>query len=292
MKKIRIAFIEKYWKKFFKKEKKLNLDKKTDIKELTLITSFIGLFMVYLNIQLFAAQPQIFSTINLIAVIVTLGVPIFVKYNEYKNVKKIEEVFPKWLSDITGNIQSGMTLPQAIRATTNNYYSALTPHVHEINAKISWGIPFDIVLKDFAERIGSDTLKRTVQTIIEAHRSGGTIDTVLEAVVESVRELERIKKERAASVYSQMINGYLIYVVFLGVMIGLSTFLIPSFQLQEGGGAELSKVYSELFRNLIVIQGFFAGIAIGKMSEGTVIAGMKHALVLVIFGYSAFVLVG
>lgn len=264
-----------------------------DFKELTLITTFTGVALVYLNVRFFANQPQIFSILNLVAVIITLGIPLMSKYSDYKNVKKIEELFPKFLSDVTSNIRSGMTLPQAIRATTSNYYDVLTPHVHQINAKISWGIPLDIVLMDFADRVKSDTLRRTVQTIIEAHRSGGTIDTVLEAVVESVQELEKIKKERSASVYSQMINGYLIYVVFLGVMIGLSTFLIPSFQLQEGGGGtELSALYVELFRNLIVIQGFFAGIAIGKMSEGTVIAGMKHALVLVIFGYTAFVLLG
>ena len=40
------------------------------------------------------------------------------------------------------------------------------------------------------------------------------------------------------------------------------------------------------------IQGFFAGIAIGKMAEGTVIAGVKHALVLIVFGYTAFILFG
>ncbi|MBI2578176.1 MAG: type II secretion system F family protein [Candidatus Aenigmarchaeota archaeon] len=277
---------------FGKKEKKLKLDKRMDLKELTLITTFIGVVLVYINVRFFPQQPQIFSMINLAAVLITLGIPLMFKYSEYKRVKKIEEMFPKFLSDVTGNIHSGMTLPQAIRTATTNYYDDLTPYVHEISAKISWGIPFDVVLKDFAERVGSDSLKRTVQTIIEAHKSGGTIDTVLEAVVESVQELERIKKERSASVYSQMINGYLIYVVFLGVMIGLSTFLIPSFQLQENTGADLSKIYIELFRNLIVIQGFFAGIAIGKMSEGTVIAGMKHALVLVVFGYTAFVLVG
>jgi len=283
--KIPIKIFEKNERKIIRAEKRI------DLKELTLITTFIGLLIVYFNLQYFSQEPQIFSLLNLSAAVVTLGIPLMYRYTIFSKIKKIESLFPKFLSDVTTNIRSGMTLPQAIRATTNNNYDVLTPYVHEINAKISWGIPFDVVLNDFTERIGSESMKRTVQTIIEAHRSGGTIDTVLEAVVDSLQELERIKKERYASVYSQMINGYLIYVVFLGVMVGLSAFLVPTFQLQEVQ-SDLSAIFEEMFRNLIVIQGFFAGIAIGKMAEGTVIAGVKHALVLTVFGYTVFVLFG
>jgi type II secretory pathway component PulF len=124
---------------------------------------------------------------------------------------------------------------------------------------------------------------------VETHKSGGQIATILVSVAQSLQELEKIKKERSASVYSQMINGYLIYVVFLGVMIGLSTVLIPAFKLGETL-PDLNKAFIEMFRALTVIQGAFAGLAIGKMAEGTLTAGIKHAMVLVIFGYSVFMI--
>ena len=95
-----------------------------------------------------------------------------------------------------------------------------------------------------------------------------------------------IKKERSSSIYAQMITGYLIYIVFLGVMIGLSTFLIPVFFSQ----AETSMDFIGLFRSLIIIQGFFAGLSVGKMAEGTILAGAKHSLVLTVLGYSAFLI--
>ena len=88
-----------------------------------------------------------------------------------------------------------------------------------------------------------------------------------------------------------MINGYVIFFVFLGVMFGLSNFLIPAFQWQ-GGATGLGEVYSSIFKNLIVIQGLFAGLAIGKMAEGSIFAGIKHALVLVTVGYTIFTLLG
>ena len=112
------------------------------------------------------------------------------------------------------------------------------------------------------------------------------MNTVLAAVAESLQDLEKIKKERSSSVYAQMITGYLIYIVFLGVMIGLSTFLIPVFFNQ----AETDLDFIALFRSLIIIQGFFAGLSVGKMAEGTLVAGVKHSLVLTVFGYSVFLI--
>jgi pilus assembly protein TadC len=264
---------------------------KLDFKTVSLSTTFVGLVILYVNFTYVAPESQTFTMMNLATGVVVLGIPLLYRYRKFAKIKKIESTFPFFLRDITQNIKAGMTLPQAIRATTSTDYGILTPYVNDISAKISWGISFERILVDFASGVGSHSLMRTVQTIIEAHRSGGTMNTVLDAVAESLREIEKIKKERSASVYSQMINGYLIYIVFLGVMIGLSTFLIPTFEF-DTTSSELPTLFPEMFMALIVMQGFFAGMAVGKMAEGTLLAGVKHALVLSIFGYTTFVLFG
>jgi flagellar protein FlaJ len=207
------------------------------------------------------------------------------RYSHYTKLKKIETMFPTFLSDVTKNINTGMTLPQAMRTVSAVDYSVLSPYVKEMNAKINWGIPFEKVLLGFAKKTESKSLKRTIWTIIEAHRSGGTINTVLEAVSQSLKEMEKIKKERSTSIYSQMITGYLVYVVFLCVMIGMSKFLMPSIQIESN-----QSPFTELFRNMAIIQGLFAGLAIGKMSEGTLLAGIKHSLIMVTIGIAAFIL--
>jgi hypothetical protein len=50
--------------------------------------------------------------------------------------------------------------------------------------------------------------------------------------------------------------------------------------------------YKAVFRNLIVIQGLFAGLSVGKMSEGAIIAGAKHSLFMMFVGVIAFLVVG
>lgn len=282
-------------KKYFsrqKKEKKRSRAFELTVMNVTILTVSLGLIMLSLNFTYFGDNPQLFTLMNLVIAVIALGVPLLFRYTRYSKFKRIESVFPNFLRDITESVNTGMTVTQAIRTASRNDYGELTPYAREMAAKISWGVPLSQVLEDFANKIGSISLKRTVQTINEAHKSGGTIQTVLSAVAETTQEIEKIKKERSASVYAQMINGYLIFFIFLGVMVGISSFLIPAFQFGDASQSELNQLLPELFRNLVVIQGVFAGLAVGKMAEGTFLAGAKHSLVLTILGYSVFIFFG
>ncbi|MBI4896345.1 MAG: type II secretion system F family protein [Candidatus Aenigmarchaeota archaeon] len=253
----------------------------------TMICIILGVIILAINVQFFSQSKDITFLLNVAGVLVALGFPVYVRYMKFHKIKNIEEIFPTYLNDIAAKISTGMTLPQAIKTVSFNEYGDLNPYAKEIYAKINWGIPFSIVLNEFAENIGSKEMRRNVQTIIETHKSGGEIDVVLQSVSQSLQELEKIKKERWVSVYSQIINGYIIYFVFLGVMIGLTTFLLPAFQ-HTGEVSVFQFSMNSMFQNLAIIQGFFAGLAIGKLSEGSVISGVKHSIALSFVGYVAF----
>ncbi|MBI5347010.1 MAG: type II secretion system F family protein [Candidatus Aenigmarchaeota archaeon] len=259
------------------------------MRTITLLSIAAGSIIFIINYRFFQHYEHIFMALNIVAILIALVLPLGMKYEQFSRIKKIETLFPIFLRDITDNIKSGMTLPQAIRASTSNNYGVLTNHVKELSAKIEWGISFENALNNFAERVGSNVIKRTVQSIIEAHESGGTIDSVLEVVASSVQEIEKINKKRATRIYSQMLNGYFIYFIFLGVMYAMTHFLLPAFQF-AGSQAGIQEIFNEMFRNLVVIQGIFAGLAIGKMAEGTITAGFKHSFFLVVMGYSVLTL--
>ncbi|MBU5678322.1 MAG: type II secretion system F family protein [Candidatus Aenigmatarchaeota archaeon] len=256
---------------------------------LTIASIIFAFIIFYINVTYFSHIYQVFGMLNFIAIFLALGIPFYIKYSTTRKIREIEEMFPNFLRDVTANIGTGMTLPQAIRATKDNDYKSLSKYVKEISAKLDWGIDFEKVLNDFAEKSNSSIIKRSVKTIIETHRSGGKVSSVLDAISESQQMIERIRKERQASVYSQILNGYIIYFVFIGVMIALSRFLIPALGGAEATG-EFGKIFKEMFRNLLIIQGIFSGLAIGKMAEGSVFAGFKHSLVLVTVAYTALLL--
>jgi flagellar protein FlaJ len=247
-----------------------------------------GIMFLFANIYL-RENAEIYSMANFMAALIALGIPLILRYQKMKEVHDIEAKFPDFLKGIASNIETGMTLTQAIRTLSKSDYGPLTPHIRDMAAKLDWGINFEVVLEKFADSVGSVSIKRSVKTINETHRSGGYIGTVLEAVADSQGIIERIKKEKSSSIYAQMVNGYVIFIVFLITMYGLSKFLVPAFQYQQGSG-EMAILYKTIFMHLIIIQGLFAGISIGKMAEGSVFAGVKHAVVMISVGYVVFTL--
>jgi flagellar protein FlaJ len=104
-----------------------------------------------------------------------------------------------------------------------------------------------------------------------------------------------MKEERKASVFSQIVQGYIVFFVFIVIMLVMQLYLFPQIQevgslggltgldFAEGvvGSGEAENVnLDSTFFSLILIQGFFAGIMIGKFSEGTIKQGVMHSLIL------------
>ena len=209
-------------KKILKKREKISsVFRVTELRSLLLITMSIAVVVIGINFIFFSRIPQLFAVINLFAGLIAVGIPVFLTYTRRERAKRIEEMFPVFLRDVNENIRVGMTLPQAIRTATENDYGLFSEFVKEMSAKIDWGISIDRVLKGFSEKVPSPVIRRTVASIIETHESGGNIGDVLASVSESVQSIEKIKRERSTRIYSQMVNGYFIFFVFLGVMLGM-----------------------------------------------------------------------
>jgi len=253
-------------------------------------------FMVLSRMEFFSF---ISPLINMIGALIAIVPPFLLFYSRYKLGKEIEEQFIVFITDLTEAIDSGMTLPIALKHAAQRSYGVLTPYVKEIHAKVDWGVPFEEALSIFARKVNSTPIKRSVGTIIETYKVGGKISDTLRAIGQSLIEINKIKQERSASVQSQIITSYLIFFVFIFILVILQTFLIPALgsATTAGGLEEVSEgipteIYSQTFINFIIVQGFFAGLATGKMAEGSLIAGFKHSLVLIVTGYTIFSLLG
>lgn len=254
----------------------------------------ILLVIIGVSIYLFNFLTIFYLPLTLLSIgIVVIG-PLLFEYKAYKENKEIEERFPDFLRDVTENIKTGMTLTQAIIATKNTYYGALTPHIKKIATKIDWSVPFDEVLKEFSSR-STPLINKTVSTIVETYSGGGDITQILDATGKTIKEINKIRKERFSAIYNQMITGYIIFFIFIGVLIVMQKYLVPSLLAFTSPEAEMvnkdnTKFYSNIFQWLILIEGFFSGLVIGKMAEGRVISGLKHSLFLIMAGYGAFLL--
>jgi archaellum biogenesis protein FlaJ (TadC family) len=292
-----------------------------------IISGILSALVLIVNFIYFRTLGTLYTTINIIGALVFAFPIVMLRYAEYRKYKQIEEMFPVFLRDFVEAMRGGQPVPQSLKAVTKNDYGALTPYVKKMAAQTDWGVPVEIVMLKFAKASKSKLIARVISSIVESHKFGGNLADTFEALSKTSLEVERLKEERKLYLNSQMITGYIIFFVFLAVILGMGRFLIPSLseissQSLTGGQPttacssqstietckedalcewdstnkrcqpKLINEYKNVFRNLIVIQGLFAGLSVGKMSEGAIISGVKHSLFMMFVGIIAFILVG
>lgn len=249
-------------------------------------------------------EQLMFVLLNLFSLFLMAAPIMYVKYTEYTRKKKMEDKFPEFLRDVVEGTRAGMSLPQAIKNTQTGSYGPLDQKIEKMTAQLDWGIPFEKVLRTFADDTGSPMIRRSVDTIIQAYSSGGNIQEVLDSVGDNIRTIEQLKEERESQLYGEMITGYIVFFIFIGILIALTEFLLPNLAsaqqslggsggfsvLGGGGGGNLQEnisLYNDWFSRLVYIQAFFSGLIIGKLAEGELRAGFKHMAILFAAGYLA-----
>jgi len=219
--------------------------------------------------------------------------------NENKRQKDIEVKFLDFIRNLVGAVRSGVSIPQAVLNVVDKDYGALNPYLRKLGNQVELGIPLKEALLTFSEDTDNGVVKRSIAIVIEAEASGGNMEDVLESVSQSVVDVKKVKAERKSSVHSQVVQGYIVFFVFIGIMLLLQVKLFPMLT-EFGNGAEdignslggIMNMGGEgddfdldmVFFALVIVQGFFTGIMIGKFSEGTLKNGLIHSLVLVTMG--------
>lgn len=215
----------------------------------------------------------------------------FLKEMNYQ--KRVEEKFVDFSRDLESSVKSGITIPSAIIQASQKDYSELSPFIKKLANQIKVGIPIHKALVTFAENTNNSMIKRSIAIVIEAEASGGDIDNVLKSVTDAMVSIKKLKEERKSGTYGQIVQGYIVYFVFIGIMLVLQLKLFPELAkagasvgdtginlLGAAGGVAQAVNLDVVFFALVMIQGFFAGLMIGKFSEGTLKSGIIHSVVL------------
>jgi flagellar protein FlaJ len=205
---------------------------------------------------------------------------------ESNNRKKIESKFLEFTRDLVENVKSGTPISKSIINLKNRDYGILSAHVQKLANQIYLGIPLSNALEIFAKDTRSSIIARAVSLISEAEKAGGEIDTIIEAVSNSVNQIENLRKERVSAIFNLAVQGYIIFIIFLVILLMLQFKILPMVAGFSTAESQISvqQVSSDEFSKpllvLLLIQAVFSGLVIGKISEGSIKDGIKHSFIL------------
>lgn len=221
--------------------------------------------------------------ISLIAIIAPFAI---LDYIDFKWRKSIDEHLPELFRNLVQAQQVGMTLPEALEEVSKRDYGQLTGEIKKINIQISWGASLEEALLAFSSRVGTVMTQRIVPMIIEAGRSGGHVEKVFEPMGSFIQTNMLLEKDRKSETKPYIAIIYVAVFVFIFTII----IIFKTFYTSVDGAAlfltqENSASLKRIFLHMILIQGFFSGLVAGKMGEGTINAGLKHSLIIMMLGY-------
>ena len=221
--------------------------------------------------------------------------------------QEMGEMFLEFSRNLAESVKTGTPISKSIINMRNRNFGALSPHIEKLANQISIGIPVNKSLENFAYDVNNPIITRAVTLIREAERAGGEIETILESSAQSIAEIEKLRKERKAVISTLVVQGYIIFFIFIIIMIVMEFKIMPLTQNLSGftldpanmdpakianmnfstdTPAEVKMDIFSPFLSLLIVQGLFAGLIIGKLTEGSIKAGIKHSFILAM---SAFI---
>jgi len=257
----------------------------------------LGLALVLLIVSIFFYGTGLFFAI--VGMSIMIGVLPFVIsiIAETRLAYEKEEMFLEFARNLVESVKAGSPISKSIVNARDKPYGVLSGNIKKLANQISLGIPLSDALQVFARDINSSVISKAMTLIGQAEQMGGDIEGILESVVEAVTVSDRLKKERKSAISTLVIQGYLIFFIFIIIILVMQFQIIPMvsgiseqglvLNLGSGPSGIQEGDISDAFLYLLLIQGLFSGLMIGKLSEGNIKSGIRHSFVLM---FSSFLI--
>jgi len=211
-------------------------------------------------------------------------------------VRRLENELPEFLKQLASLNESGLTIVAALRVLSTTNLGALTSEVINIRKDIEWGRLVTEALQRFEARVGSAVVSKVVSILIKALESTDNIKAALFTAATDAEMYLEFRKRMSNEMFVYTIIVYMTFAVFLFTIVVLSENFISIFTKietpQTFTGASFSlpdvKMLTRLFYHTTILNGFFSGLVAGVMGSGSIRAGIKHSLLMVVTSLVVF----
>jgi len=272
-----------------------------EIKKAQLIGAIPGI--VIIGIAFIFMNTQFFFFLLGVGVIIIMSPFVLSVIKQGKVSSEKEQMFLEFSRDLVESVKSGTPINKSIVNSRSKPYGALSINIQKLANQISLGIPLKYALQTFSEDVKNKSISRALTLIGQAEKAGGDIGKILESVASAVTLSDKLNKERESSASTLVIQGYVIFFIFLVIILVMEFKILPllsSFSnlgasglgsllgtsIGSGGGTKINaSELSNSFLFMLLVQGLFSGLTIGKLAEGNIKAGIKHSFALMMLSF-------
>ena len=195
-------------------------------------------------------------------------------------VNSVEHHTPEFLRQLVDMKDVGVTLQTAIGLISQSKLGLLSQELVLTTEDIRRGSTTTSALSHMQERIGLVSVKRSISLLVKASEVTDYIKDVLIIAINDFEHYLKLKKDRFNVAITYVMIVYLSVGIYLYTSYSLNVSYIGSFSSFNISFDTMGTV-TDMYRIGIVLS-FFSGIMAGQLSSNTVLAGLKHAIVLLV----------
>lgn len=148
---------------------------------------------------------------------------LWVRKKKKKRIIQFNEGLPDMITTIIGSLRSGYSFTQAFKTVVEECDSPVKEEIATLLTELNYGIPMEDALNNLNGRMPSGDLELLIQAVLIQRQVGGNLAGVLEIIVETIRERNRIQRQVKTLTSQGRLSGRVIggLPIVLGFMIYL-----------------------------------------------------------------------
>ncbi|WP_226643729.1 type II secretion system F family protein [Mesobacillus subterraneus] len=174
----------------------------------------------------------------------------YVKKKIKERIVKFNDGLPDMISTIVGSLRAGFSFQQALKTVIEEAGSPIKEEMDSVIKEMQYGASLEDSLNDLKERMPSEDLDLMIQAILIQRQVGGNLATVLDKIVQTIRERTKIHRQISSLTAQGRLSG--IVIGLLPIILAFVLYLIEP------------EYIGTLFRHPIgialTIAGIFSGI--------------------------------
>lgn len=146
----------------------------------------------------------------------------YVRFKQRQRLNAFNDQLSDAINLLANGLRSGYSLLQAMDSVSQELPNPMSYEIRRVVQEVGLGIPYQRAFSNLLRRMPSDDLDLMITAINIQHEIGGNLAEILETIGHTIRERVRIKGEIRVLTAQQMISGYVIS--FLPIGLGLVLF--------------------------------------------------------------------
>jgi pilus assembly protein TadC len=229
-----------------------------------------------------------------IAIIIMLIIYTTLDLMIYNRTKTIENVLEDFLNLVSENLKGGMSLDRALWQAIKPEFGILSKEIQITSKRVATGVPVETALEEFSRKYDSPMVRRSFGLVLEGVKSGSELSSIIDKVVDNIRETKLLKKDMVATNTTYVIFIAMIVLVIAPALFALShqlLIILTSFSSNMGPAFETSNAQFPLKIQEIAIElddfvlfsrlaistvALFSSMIIALITRGTIKSGLKY----------------